>query len=192
MFASTLVSKGGAVCGSSARTDLCGGRPAMGVPTASPCVSCGTKYTGNPERTALSAKVSGSDASTLNLRHCSDIASTESTTYLVFRVAQKTAKICSFDKTKSRTRRNCGSTTGHGVSASHLRSPCRGCPRLCFLRCCTHVPVAKAVGSIEPLSSKALPHPPGKIIIIPQSAGKNAMLTLKRKLEMDSPRPVPR
>ena len=34
MYASTLVSKGGAVCGNSARTDLCGGRAVMLVPTA--------------------------------------------------------------------------------------------------------------------------------------------------------------
>ena len=34
MCASTLVSKGGAVCGNSASTDLCGGRVAMLVPTA--------------------------------------------------------------------------------------------------------------------------------------------------------------
>ncbi len=33
MFASTLVSKGGAVCGNSARTDLRGGRAAILVPT---------------------------------------------------------------------------------------------------------------------------------------------------------------
>jgi hypothetical protein len=39
MCASTLVSKGGAVCGSSARTDLCGGRPAMAVPTATTMVA---------------------------------------------------------------------------------------------------------------------------------------------------------
>ena len=36
MPASTLVSKGGAVCGNSARTDLRGGRAAMLVPTATP------------------------------------------------------------------------------------------------------------------------------------------------------------
>lgn len=34
--ASTLVSKGGAVCGNSARTDLCGGCSAMAIPTAIP------------------------------------------------------------------------------------------------------------------------------------------------------------
>ena len=34
MFASTFVSKGGAVCGNSARTDLCGGWSAMAIPTA--------------------------------------------------------------------------------------------------------------------------------------------------------------
>ena len=36
MCASTLVSKGGAVCGNSARTDLCGGWSAMVIPTAIP------------------------------------------------------------------------------------------------------------------------------------------------------------
>ena len=36
-FASTLVSKGGAVCGNSARTDLCGGWAAMLIPTATHC-----------------------------------------------------------------------------------------------------------------------------------------------------------
>jgi hypothetical protein len=34
--ASTPISKGGAVCGNPARTDLCGGRAAMLVPTATP------------------------------------------------------------------------------------------------------------------------------------------------------------
>jgi group II intron reverse transcriptase/maturase len=36
MFASTLASQGGAVCGNSARSDLCGGGPAMAIPTAIP------------------------------------------------------------------------------------------------------------------------------------------------------------
>ena len=36
MTDSTLVLKGGAVCGNSARTDLRGGRLAMAVPTATP------------------------------------------------------------------------------------------------------------------------------------------------------------
>src|ERR1700753_4472214 len=37
-YASTPISKGGAVCGNPARTDLCGGRAVMLVPTATPSV----------------------------------------------------------------------------------------------------------------------------------------------------------
>ena len=41
MFALTLVSEGGAVCGNSARTDLCGGWSAMVIPTATPSADSG-------------------------------------------------------------------------------------------------------------------------------------------------------
>ena len=39
-IASRHIPEAGAVCGSSARTDLCGGRSAMSVPTAIPCAHC--------------------------------------------------------------------------------------------------------------------------------------------------------
>ena len=44
-FVLTPESKGGAVCGSSARTDLCGGRVAMLVPTATLSADSGPDHT---------------------------------------------------------------------------------------------------------------------------------------------------
>jgi hypothetical protein len=46
MYASTLVSKGGAVCGNSANTDLRGGRAAMLVPAATRSADSGAGMAG--------------------------------------------------------------------------------------------------------------------------------------------------